>query len=248
MDYETVLVEKKDGIGKITLNRPDVLNAINKKMLAELNQAFTEMNSDDQVKVIIVTGTGKAFSAGVDIKQQLDTAFQHEGYVHSTVEKVTKPIIAAVNGYCYTGALELVLCFDLIVASEEATFADTHARFGLIHGGGGTQHLPLAVGVRKAKELLFTCEPITADQAERIGLVNKVVPKQKLADEAEALAKKIIQNSQFSVKTIKYLVDQGAKWGPSIGLEFEAGEFSKYMEKGTPEEVKKRIESFVTKE
>lgn len=248
MNYETLLIEKKEGIGKITLNRPKVLNAINSKMLAELNQVFADMDHDDEIKVIIITGAGRAFSAGLDLKD-IANAFQHaEGNVYTTMEKITKPVIAAVNGYCYTGALELVLCFDLIVASEEAVFADTHARYGLLHGGGGTQHLPLAVGIRKAKELLFTCEPITAAQAERLGLVNKVVPAQKLVEEVEALAKKISQNSQHSIRTMKYLVDQGTKWGLATGLEFETREFTKYLEKGAPEEVKKRIKSFTERE
>lgn len=244
MAYKTLLIEKKEGIGKITLNRPKVLNAINTTMLAELNQVFTEMDGDDEIHVIIITGVGKAFSAGLDLKDIANAFHSAKGNVYSAVENITKPVIAAVNGYCYTGALELVLCFDLIIASEEAVFADTHARYGLLHGGGGTQRLPLAVGARKAKELLFTCEPISAAQAERIGLVNKVVPADKLAEEAEALAQKIIHNSQHSVRTIKNLVDQGIKHGLAAGLELETREFTKYIEKGTPEEVKKRIEGF----
>jgi len=247
MNYETLLVEKKEGLGKITLNRPKVLNAINTKMLTELNQVLTDLDHDDEVNVIIITGTGKAFSAGLDLKD-IANAFQGtEGNVYSTMEQVSKPVIAAVNGYCYTGALELVLCFDLIVASEQAVFADTHARYGLLHGGGGTQRLPLAIGARKAKELMLTSEPITAAEAERIGLVNKVVPADKLAEETEALAKKIVGNSQHSVRTIKYLIDQGIKHGLAAGLELETHEFTKYVEKGTPEEVRKRIESFTKK-
>lgn len=247
MDYETLLIEKKEGIGKITLNRPKVLNAINTTMLAELNQVFTEMDGDDEVNVIIITGAGKAFSAGLDLKDIANAFHSAKGNVYSAVENITKPVIAAINGYCYTGALELVLCFDLIIASEEAVFADTHARYGLLHGGGGTQRLPLAVGARKAKEMLFTCEPISAAQAERIGLVNKVVPADKLAEETEALAQKIIHNSQHSVRMMKYLVDQGIKHGLAAGLELETREFTKYIEKGTPEEVKKLIEGFTKK-
>jgi enoyl-CoA hydratase len=250
--YETLLVDKKRGIGKITMNRPQVLNAISQQMLNELEIALQDMEKDDNVEVIVLTGTGKAFSTGRDMKEVRNSSapdnIQYERTIFSLhIEDISKPLIAAVNGYCYTGALEIMLSCDLAVAAENATFADTHARYGLLHGAGGTQRLPRLVGSIKAKELLFTCAPITAYEAERIGLLNKVVPLDKLDEEVTILAKAIIENVQYSIKTMKYLINQGMMSSLDTGLDLEQKEYLKYRKRGRTHDTKQKIESFFEK-
>jgi enoyl-CoA hydratase/carnithine racemase len=247
MAYETILVEKKDGIGKITLNRPEVLNAINMQMLADLDQAFTEMEEADDVQVIIITGAGRAFSAGRDLKQIGAATHRPGGSIYARSETSSKPVIAAVNGYCYTGAFEMVLCTDMIVASDKAVFADTHARYGLVGAGGLTQRLAKIVGPRKAKEISLTCEPVSAAEAERIGLVNKVVPADQLDEAATELAKKIMKNNQQSVQTVKYLINQGLKWGIAVGLELETREWQRRHKEKAGRRTKEQ-EAFLSKE
>lgn len=130
-------------------------------------------------------------------------------------------MIAAVHGYCFTGSFELVMCADIIIAAESAVFADTHARFGIIPGGGQTQRLPRIVGPKKAKEILFTCEQIPAKEAERLGLVNKVVPDDKLEEAALEMAGKILKNIPEAISTMKYLINQGMKTDLEHGLNLE---------------------------
>ncbi|MDD4860103.1 MAG: enoyl-CoA hydratase/isomerase family protein [Dehalococcoidales bacterium] len=225
MEFTTLLVEKKDGIGKIILNRPKVLNAMNVQMLQEMAQAFNDMDTDDEVQIVILTGMGNSFSAGRDIKELGSAVDRPGGSFYAIPETISKPVIAAVNGFCYTGALELVECADLVIAADTATFADTHAKYGITHGGGGTQRLANIVGVRKAKELIFTCQTITAAEAERIGLVNRVVPADKLAEAAEQMARQIMVNNQNSVRRIKYVINQGIKHGMAAGFDIEAREW-----------------------
>ena len=246
MDYETIIVEKKEGIGKITLNRPEKLNAINMQMLDDLDRALTELEQDEKVQVIIVTGAGRSFCVGRDLKE-IGTTMHRTGIsVWGRFETISKPAIAAVNGFCYAGALSMVLCFDLVVASENALFGDTHARYGIIHGGGATQRLMNIVGTMKAKEMLFTCEPISAAEAEHLGLVNKVVPPDKLDEAAEELARKIIKNSQDTIRAAKYVMNQGIKWGVGVGLEMELHEYLKHREMHTAD-IKEKTDSFFKK-
>ena len=242
MNYETLIVEKKQGIGKIILNRPEVLNALSLKLLSELEQAFRDMESDEQIHAVVLSGTGRAFSTGRDLKEVGE--FVTPTGIPKVVASLTKPVIGAVNGYCYTGGLELALSCDLLIAAQNAIFCDTHARYGLLHGWGGTQRLPRAVGARKAKELLFTCEPVNATEAERIGLVNKVVPQDRLMEEAEELARKIAANSQSSVRKMKFLINQTMETSLATGLELEAQEYVKHR-KELPAETKEQIQSFI---
>lgn len=227
MPYENLIYEKSGGIGKITLNRPAAMNALSPALLVELRAALQEAENDADVGVVVLTGAGRAFSAGVDIKGLRDPKtdrLQIRNIAQSIIdamESMRKVVIGMVNGYCLTGALELVQGCDLIIASEEAKFGDTHARWGLIARWGGSQRLPRLVGVRKAKEMCFTAEMITAAEAERIGLVNRVVPADKLEDTVNEMAKKILSNSPDSIAAYKYLINRGMKGTLEQGLQLE---------------------------
>jgi enoyl-CoA hydratase/carnithine racemase len=225
MSYETLLVERVESAGIITLNRPAALNAINNLMMDEFGLALAELEADADVRVIVVTGAGRAFSAGRDMKEIGTASHRTAADVWIQIEDLGKPVIAAVNGACYTGALSMLLCFDLVVAADVATFADTHAKFGMNHGGGTTQRLRNAVGPIRAKELLFTCKPINADEAQRIGLVNRVVPLADLLTEVLELARTIAGNDPGALRTTKMLINHGTTWGSAMGFELERREY-----------------------
>jgi len=231
MDYATIICEKKDGIARITLNRPQVLNALSNQVLSELQAAFEDIAHDNTVGVVILTGSGRAFSAGADIKEMSNTNQDRSGGhrwlhfdINEAIENLDKPVIAAINGYCLTGALETVIACDIIVASENAVFGDTHARWGLTPGGGMTQRLPRRIGAYKAKEMIFTCDTLNAREAQQIGLVNKVVAPEKLDEAVHELALKILGNSQASIRIQKSLINRGLKMDFASGLELERAE------------------------
>jgi enoyl-CoA hydratase len=225
MTYTTILVDHSGAVATVTLNRPNALNAINGQMHDELAAAFAELNDDSAVRVIIVTGAGRAFSAGRDAKEIGAASHRSAADLWLQLERLQKPVIGAVNGLCYTGALSMLLCFDLVVASEAATFADTHAKFGMLHGGGTTQRLRNAIGAVRAKELLFTCEPVDAHEAYRLGLVNRVVAEGELLDTATRLADSIARNDPNAIAKTKLTMNQGTKWGSAVGFELEATEY-----------------------
>jgi enoyl-CoA hydratase len=230
MGFENIIVEKKEGIAKITLNRPQVLNALNQQILSEIRAALEDIRGDDNVGVVLITGAGRAFSAGLDIKvlSGLEdgggagkVGNKLGGRPIEAIESLPKPVIAVINGYCLTGALEVALACDMIIASEDAVFGDTHAKWGLRPGWGLSQRLPRLVGVMKAKELSFTAETISAQEAERIGLINKVVPAEKLEEAAQELARKILSNSRGSIAAYKTLINEGMKADLATGLKIE---------------------------
>ena len=222
MTYSNIIVEKEGGIAKITLNRPHALNALTEELLSELVTALEDIEKDDSVNVVILTGKGQAFSAGRDLKGILEGREYVGGVRYQALEDLSKPVIAAVNGYCFTGALELAMCADIIIASENAVFGDTHARFGVVPGGGQTQRLPRLIGSKKAKELMFLCDTISAREAERIGIVNKVVAPEKLDESAREMAENILKNIPEIVKTMKSLINRGMKTDLETGLKMEA--------------------------
>ncbi len=225
MNYNTILVGKADSVATITLNRPEALNAMNGEMLGELEAELSSIKGDSDIRVVIVTGAGRAFCAGRDAKEVGGSSHRSAADLWNQIEQLPQPVIAAVNGLCYTGALSMLLCFDLVLASDAATSADTHAKFGMLHGGGSTQRLRNAVGAIQAKELLFTCSPIDAAEAYRIGLVNRVVPADQLLEAAGGLAAAIALNDPHAVATSKMLINYGMKWGTAVGLEREAIEY-----------------------
>ncbi|UCH51185.1 MAG: enoyl-CoA hydratase/isomerase family protein [Chloroflexota bacterium] len=232
MAYEDLIYEKKDGVAKITINRPAVMNAITPTLLSEMKAAVLEAGKDSEVKVIVLTGAGRAFSAGVDLIALGDRKLDR-GKVGpilddpareliQAIQDVPKVVIAMVNGFCITGAMEIVLGCDLVVAAEEAKFGDTHARWGLRPTWGMSQRLPRAVGMLKAKELSFTADLITGKQAQEMGLVNMAVPLDKLEETVQELVKKLVANSEASLAAYKYLYNQGVKDTLQKGLELEA--------------------------
>lgn len=210
MEFECIIYEKKDGVAIIRFNRPQVLNAMNRQLWTDLEAALEDAKLDEGIKVVIITGEGRAFSTGADLKESKDrTLEQYREYLENLQEvsrriiRYPKPIIAAVNGYALGSGYELALACDIRIAAESAKFGSPEAKVSSSVTGGAMRLLQDLVGPGKAKELLFTCEFIDGKEAERIGLVNKVVPDDRLMEEAMAMAQKIAQNSSFSIKVIK---------------------------------------------
>ncbi|MFC1995562.1 enoyl-CoA hydratase/isomerase family protein [Chloroflexota bacterium] len=252
MAYKNLIFLKEGGIVKIIINRPEVMNALNQTVLLEIRKAIKEASKDRTVGVLVLTGAGRAFSAGVDLVSLGDQKLENGAVgpildeparaLINTIQEVPKVVIAMVNGYCLTGALEIALACDLIVASEEAMFGDTHTRWGIRPSWGMSQRLQRVVGILKAKELSFSADMITAREAERIGLVNSVIPADKLEESVKQLAEKIIANSLESIAAYKYLYNQGMKDTLKSGLELEAK--TEFKIRDTEE----RIENFRKKE
>jgi enoyl-CoA hydratase len=232
MPYQYITYTREDGVAWLRFNRPEVLNAISPALLSEMKDALEKAGADDEVGVVVLTGEGRAFSAGVDLKSLGDHKLEggRVGPVLDDparemldiIQTMPKVVIAMVNGYCFTGALEIVLACDLIVAAEEAKLGDTHTRWGIRPSWGMSQRLPLMVGMLKAKELSFTADTITAREAERIGLVNMVVPGDKLETTVKEMTQKILGNSREAIAACKYLYNRSQEDRLRAGLELEA--------------------------
>jgi enoyl-CoA hydratase len=231
MPYANIIFQVETNIGKITLNRPQAMNAITPDMVREITSAVREAGATTEVQVIVITGAGRAFSAGVDLKslgnrslkngrvgEILDAPGQE---LVQAIRTVPKPVIALVNGFCFTGALELMLMCDLVIASEDAKIGDTHAKWGLRPTWGLTARLPRRVGYLKAKELSFTAEAITGKEAERIGLVNIAVPANKLNDALQAMVQKIASNSEQAIAAYKTLYNTNESMALQQSLDLE---------------------------
>jgi enoyl-CoA hydratase len=210
MDFECIQYEKSDRIATITLNRPRVLNAMNRKMWEDLQLALEDAKTDPEIRVLILTGEGRAFSTGADLKEsKTRSPDDYRRYLEGLQEvsrkilRFEKPTIAAVNGYALGSGYELALACDIRIAAEDAQIGSPEVKVSSSVTGGALRLLPDLVGVGKAKELLFAGENIDGRTAERIGLVNKAVPQELLMNEARAMAKKIAENSSFSIKMIK---------------------------------------------
>ena len=246
MTYSTIILEKKDRIAKITLNRPNAMNAMNSLLKQELAVALDEVEHDEGIDVVILTGAGRAFCAGLDLKEtgQSLEIITFPG-VWDRIRNFDKPTIAAVNGYAITGGFEIALSCDIILASENAMFADTHARVGIFPGGGITQLLPRLVGIKKAKELSFTGNYMNAQEALQFGLVNRVVPPEKLEQAAEALAKDIMSNDQVAVRKIKKIIDRGEGMPIESAITLEQFEHLLFHQTHTAAEVERRRKGVV---
>ena len=233
MAYENVLVEKEAGVGVLTINRPKALNAMNHPTLGELKAAIAELEADPAVGVVIVTGAGeKAFVAGADISEMASMGAQdaeeHARFGQSVVTafaECRKPVIAAVNGYALGGGLELALACDVRVASENAQMGLPEVSLAVIPGFGGTQRLPRLVGPGLAKELIFTGRRVKADEALRIGLVNRVVPQGELMATCKQMAQDILANGPYAVRLAKEVVDRGLEVDLDHGLDIEQKAF-----------------------
>ena len=224
MAYQNIIVEKEEDIAVITFNRPDAMNALNNQTRAEFREAVAAVAADDEIKVLILTGSGKAFVAGSDIKEfnQTTPYVAHNiNRLGEMVEKLEKPVIAAVNGFCLGGGNEIAMGCDIIIASDKAKFGQTEVNIGIIPGGGGTQRLPRLIGACRAKELIFTGDIIGAEEAYRLGLVNRVVPADQLMPAARELAKKIATKSAAALKLAKTAINRGMQTNLESGLKYE---------------------------
>ena len=232
MTYQDILYHKDAQILRITLNRPKVLNAISPNLIMELKDAAQRAAEDDDVKVVIVSGAGRAFSAGVDLKAarasfqsgQFAASQMNENGVRfiNLIETMPKVTIAMVHGYCFTGALELMLAFDLVYCSESVKIGDTHAKWGILPKWGMTQRLGRKVGILKARELSFTAQPVSGKEAERLGLVNRAIPDERLEEEVHQVAQQILSNSQQTIAVFKGLYYQSQQTHLPEGLKIEA--------------------------
>jgi enoyl-CoA hydratase/carnithine racemase len=214
--YHTISVEKKEGIGYLTLNRPDVRNAFNQEMIDEIRDALRLIDKDEEIRVLIITGAGKAFQAGADIAElsvmkPMDILRWNEGIVriNAALEKLRQPVIAAINGHAMGGGVELAISCTLRVIAESAKMALPEVKLGIIPGTGGTQRLPRLIGKGRATELILTGDAITAKHAFEIGLVNKVVPDGKTVDEAVEMATRIIANAPIAIEMAKDALEMG---------------------------------------
>lgn len=226
--YENLKYEVKENIAYITVNRPEALNALNRAVLKDLKAAFTAVEEDAAVKAVILTGEGRAFVAGADISQMVGLSGV-EGYdmmkegaeVMNQIENVSKPVIGAINGFALGGGCELAMACDIRIASEAAKFGQPEVNLGIIPGFGGTQRLPRLVGKGMGKYLIMTAEVIKADEALRIGLVEKVVPTEDLMATCEKIAKTIMSKAPLAIKAAKTAVNTGIMLDVRTGVEFE---------------------------
>jgi len=251
MEFKNIVVEQKDVVGIIKMNRPESLNALNIETLGEIRDAMTSLNTDEDVKVLIFTGEGKGFIAGADIKQMKDMnedearEFCNLGQkIFDIIENLDKPVIAAVNGFALGGGCELAMACDIRIASEHAKFGQPEVNLGIIPGFGGTQRLARLVGKGIAKELIFTGEMIDAQTAFRLGLVNKVVSAENLLDEAITMAQKIASKGPVAILIAKSVINRGLETNLANGLAIERDGFVQCIASG---EAKEGMEAFVEK-
>jgi len=223
---ELVLREDDEGLTILTLNRPEVLNALSPSLFIQLRDHVDDIAERiEDIGVVILCGRGRSFSAGNDIKsiaageQAPSPYFQAETL--DAIEALPQPVIAAVQGHCYTGSLELALACDLLIAGESARFADTHGRFGMSPIWGMSQRLPRRVGLVKAKEMMYSGRPVTGIEAAVMGLANKCVPDDKLMDAAVNMARGFLENSWFTLRADKWLINEGQQRTLQDGLLFE---------------------------
>jgi len=233
MAYKNILVEKKDGIGFIKINRPKVLNALNQETIEEITQAVIDLGKDNKIKVGILTGEGKAFIAGADISAMANMTpleakeFAEHGHnMLNTIEKSRLPFIAAINGYALGGGCETLMACDIVIAGKSALLGQPEINLGISPGFGGTQRLPRLVGRMKAKELLLTGRNINAEEAHSIGLVNMVVDDDKLMETTEKIAGKIASKSSVQTNFIKALVNKGVDIDLNTANSLEISYFS----------------------
>ncbi|MHB8076715.1 enoyl-CoA hydratase/isomerase family protein [Desulfosporosinus fructosivorans] len=233
MAYETIIVEIEEGIASITLNRPEVLNALNDKVFNELEEAATKLAADNDVRVVIITGGEKVFAAGADISQMasstaVDVATGEKPSLRAfkAIENMPKPVIASISGFALGGGCELTLVADVRIAADNAQFGLPEIKLGILPGAGGTQRLPRLIGIGRAKELIFSGCFIAADEALRIGLVNKVVPADQLSAETQKMAKRFAVQGAVALRLAKSAVNEGLRMDLEAGLEYEHKCFS----------------------
>ncbi len=248
----TLLLEKKDGVAVVTMNRPKALNALNSEMLKEIKAVVKELNEDDDVKVVVFTGSGKSFVAGADIAEMSELsaeggrAFGQLGQgVFRHIEIMNKPTIAAVNGFALGGGCEISMSCDIRIASTKAKFGQPEVGLGITPGFSGTVRLSRMVGVAKAKELIYTAKLISGEEAERIGLVNQVVEPDELMDTAMAMAKQIAAQAPLAVRYSKEAINRSLDVDIDTGNSIEAAYFGLCF---ATEDQKNGMKAFLNKE
>jgi enoyl-CoA hydratase len=251
MKYSILQINVSDGIALVTINRPEALNALNSTFFREMDQAVEELSSNQDVKVMVITGMGKAFVAGADIAEMVHmtpeegSSFSRLGQnTFSSLEKMEIPVIAAINGFALGGGLELAMGCDFRIASSKAKFGQPEVNLGMIPGYAGTQRLPRLVGMADALYLLVTGEMIGAEDALRIGLVQKVVEPEELMDEVMNIAKAIISKGPDAVKKVKYVARNGFAMsfeeGSKLESEYFGSQFKAEGEEGMEAFLEKR--------
>lgn len=236
---ESVIVDIRDGVARLTLNRPDAMNALSADVSDGLRSALDRIETDDSVRVVVLTGTGKAFCAGGDLKAFRETlgAGNREAFIRNLrrgqammrrFEMLPMPVIAAVNGVAVAGGLELILCCDIVLAAESARIGDGHANFGIIPGAGSSIRLPRKVPVNVAKEMLFSGELKPAAELARWGLVNQVVPDDELDAAVNKLVTRMARNSPLGLSWMKKLVNDGLEQPLDPALRSEINAFESY--------------------
>lgn len=250
MAYEHILIENRGAVGLITLNRPKALNALCADLIVELGRALDDMEADDEIGAVVLTGSEKAFAAGADIKEMASKSYM-DAYLADFItvgwEKITtcrKPIIAAVAGYALGGGCEVAMMCDFILAADTAKFGQPEITIGIIPGAGGTQRLTRFVGKSKAMEMVLTGRIMNAEEADRVGLVSRVVPAADLLEEAVKTADKIANMSRPSVFMAKESVNQAYETFLSSGVLFERRMFHSCF---ATEDQKEGMEAFVEK-
>ncbi|RLF15783.1 MAG: crotonase [Thermoprotei archaeon] len=251
--FANITYEKEDGVAWITINRPKVLNTLNFEAINELALALEDAEKDDNVRVVVLTGAGdKAFCAGIDINQFIaltpikrrEFTLNYRERILNRIRELGKPVIAMVNGYALGAGCELTMTCDLAVASESARFGQPEVNIAAIPGGGGTQLLPRHIGVKKAMELIMTGDMIDAREAERLGIVNKVVPPDKLKEAVKELADKLKSKSPVALKIAKAAVNKSLETLLSAGLAYETEAFTLCS---TTEDFNEGVKAFLEK-
>lgn len=247
MPENFILVSREpDGVAYVRINRPKSLNSLTKQMMTDLAQAFNSLDADESVRVIILCGSGRSFCSGVDLTSAEDVFKGNVKDVEADpvaqMERCKKPIIGAINGFAVTAGFEIALACDILVASKDAKFMDTHARFGIFPSWGLSQKLSRIIGPNRAREISLTATPILADQAERWGLVNHVVEGSELLKKARQVAEAIIKNNQDMVLRYKAVINDGFKRDLSDSLKLEKERAHEYYNGMTKEQFKKMQE------
>ncbi|WP_125154074.1 short-chain-enoyl-CoA hydratase [Clostridium rectalis] len=251
MELKNVILEKDGKIAIVTINRPNALNALNSETLKELDLVVDNLEKDDEVLAVVLTGAGKAFVAGADITEMKDlNTIEGRNFgilgnkVFRKLETLEKPVIAAVNGFALGGGCEISMACDIRLASVKAKFGQPEVGLGITPGFGGTQRLARHVGMGMAKQLIYTGDIINAEEALRIGLVNKVIEPEKLLDEAKEMAKKISANAPIAVKLCKAAINKGMQCDIDTGISYEAEVFGACF---ATEDQKEGMTAFVEK-
>lgn len=252
--FKRIIYDKKDNVAWITLNNPEKYNALDYEMRKELILALQDASNDDDIRVVVIKGSGKAFCAGGNIREFLGwkpidaLKYMREVGTSLVVSKIImempKPVIALVHGYCFGGGFELAQSCDIIIASDDAIFGQPEVNVGLIPGGGGTQRLPRLIGEKKAKEIIFTGRRISAEELEKLGLINKVVPREKLIEAANEVIEEIKSKSPIVIAAAKEAINAALRTSLNEGLKYEAQIFAQLF---STEDQKEGAKAFLEK-